>query len=88
MGQINWAHATNPSVPPNVATSSCAMAVSFYKLVTERGVWEDDLLREAEIAWMTGTDHGKELAILKWWVAAERGSEVAQTNLAYVLDQG
>ncbi|KAK1230477.1 ERAD-associated protein [Marasmius sp. AFHP31] len=87
LGQINWAHATNPSVPPNLATGSCAMAVSFYKLVSERGVWDDDLLREAEVAWMTGTNHGRDLAILKWWIAAERGSEVAQTNLAYVLDQ-
>ncbi|KAL0581344.1 ERAD-associated protein [Marasmius crinis-equi] len=87
LGQIHWAQATNPSVPPNLATGSCAMAVSFYKMVTERGVWDDDLLREAEVAWMTGTDESRELAILKWWVAAERGSEIAQTNLAYVLDQ-
>ncbi|EEB99372.1 hypothetical protein MPER_00962, partial [Moniliophthora perniciosa FA553] len=28
----------------------------------------------------------QEIAILKWWVAAERGSEIAQNNLAYVLD--
>lgn len=25
--------------------------------------------------------------MLKWWIAAERGSEIAQNNLAYVLDQ-
>lgn len=64
------------------------MAVSFYKLVAERGVWDDDLLRDAEIAWMSGTDQGKEVAMLKWWMAAERGNEIAQNNLAYVLDQG
>lgn len=64
------------------------MAVSFYKLVAERGVWDDDLLRDAEIAWMSGTDQGKEVAMLKWWIAAERGYEIAQNNLAYVLDQG
>jgi SEL1 protein len=64
------------------------MAVSFYKIVSERGVWGDDLLRDAEIAWMTGTERGKETAMLKWWIAAERGSEVAQTNLAHILDQG
>ena len=41
------------------------MAVSFHKLVSERGVWEDDLLREAEIAWMSGTEKGQEVAMLK-----------------------
>lgn len=64
------------------------MAVSFYKIVSERGVWDDDLLRDAEVAWMSGTDRGKEIAMLKWWIAAERGSEIAQNNLAYVSDQG
>lgn len=65
----------------------CASAVSFFKLVAERGVWDDDLLTDAEAAWYSGTERGKEIAILKWWVAAERGSEMAQNNLAYVLDQ-
>lgn len=64
------------------------MSVSFYKLVAERGVWDDDLLRDAEISWMSGADQGKEVAMLKWWIAAERGYEIAQNNLAYVLDQG
>ncbi|KAG6902369.1 hypothetical protein C0995_000931 [Termitomyces sp. Mi166 len=63
------------------------MAVSFYKLVSERGGWDEDLLREAEIAWMSPYEQSKEIAVLKWWIAAERGSEVAQNNLAYVLDQ-
>jgi SEL1 protein len=69
------------------APGFCASAVSFFKLVAERGVWDDDLLADAEAAWYSGTERGKEIAILKWWVAAERGSEVAQNNLAYVLDQ-
>ena len=64
------------------------MAVSFYKLVAERGVWDEDLLKEAELNWATGTSEGKESSMLKWWVEAERGSEIAQNNLAYVLDQG
>lgn len=37
---------------------------------------------------MRGTDESKDIAILKWWIAAERGSEIAQNNLGYVLDQG
>ena len=64
------------------------MAVSFYKLVSERGVWEEDLLREAEIAWMSSLEQSKETALLKWWIAADRGLEIAQNNLAYALDQG
>ena len=64
------------------------MAVSFHKLVAERGVWGEDLLRDADVAWSSGTSRGKEMAMLKWWMAAERGSEIAQNNLAFVLDQG
>lgn len=70
------------------AAGSCASAVSFYKLVAERGVWNDDLINEAEEGWDSGTERGKEMAILRWWIAAERGYEIAQNNLAYVLDQG
>lgn len=73
---------------PELAASSCSIAVSFYKLVAERGVWEDNILRDAEIAWSSGTERGKELALLHWWIAAERGMEVAQNNLAFALDQG
>ena len=75
-------------MPPHVVSSACSMAVSFYKIVAERGVWDDDLLRDAEIAWMAGSKQEKGMAMLKWWIAAERGSEIAQNNLAYVLDQG
>ncbi|KAI0079287.1 HCP-like protein [Panus rudis PR-1116 ss-1] len=79
--------ARNPIIPRNIAGSSCAVAVSFYKLVAERGTWDDDLLREAESQWRSGTERGREMAMLRWWIAAERGSEVAQNNLAFVLDQ-
>lgn len=30
----------------------------------------------------------KDAAKLRWWLAAEAGSEVAQNNLAYLMDQG
>ncbi|KAK7057522.1 ubiquitin-protein ligase [Favolaschia claudopus] len=86
-GQIYSAQADTPGMPPAIASSHCAMAVSFYKIVSERGVWGDDLLRDAEIAWTSGTERGKEMAMLRWWIAAERGSEIAQNNLAHVLDQ-
>ncbi|KAJ7076842.1 hypothetical protein B0H15DRAFT_892952 [Mycena belliarum] len=87
LGQIYSVQADTPGISSALTSSSCAMAVSFYKIVAERGVWGDDLLRDAEIAWMSGTERGKEAAMLKWWLAAERGSEIAQNNLAYVLDQ-
>ena len=88
LGEIESAQAAAARVHPHLSSSSCAMAVSFHKLVAERGNWDEDLLRDAEIAWMSTAEHGKEIAMLKWWIAAERGSEIAQNNLAYVMDQG
>ncbi|KAF5383420.1 hypothetical protein D9757_006125 [Collybiopsis confluens] len=87
LASIHARQSRNPLVPNNIASSSCAMGVSFFKIVSERGSWDEDFLREAEIAWARGTDESKEIAILKWWIAAERGSEIAQNNLGYVLDQ-
>lgn len=69
-------------------SGACSVAVSFYKVVAERGAWDDDLLTSGEQAWNTETNAGKESAMLSWWIAAERGYEIAQNNLAYVLDQG
>ncbi|KAJ7072634.1 hypothetical protein C8F01DRAFT_1104732 [Mycena amicta] len=87
LGQIHSVQSDNRVIPAAMASGSCAMAVSFYKLVAERGVWGEDLLRDAEVAWMSDTDRGREMAMLKWWIAAERGSEIAQNNLAHILDQ-
>lgn len=70
------------------SAGACAAAVSFHKIVAERGTWGDNFLRDAEKAWDSETERGKEMAMLKWWIAAERGSEIGQSNLAYVLDQG
>lgn len=64
------------------------MAVSFFKLVSERGAWGDDPVREGEARWRLGTERAKEDAMLRWWIASERGIETAQNNLAYILDQG
>ncbi|KAJ2925130.1 hypothetical protein H1R20_g11954, partial [Candolleomyces eurysporus] len=87
LAEIHASQAQNPAHPPHVVAGSCSMAVSFYKLVAERGVWDDDLLRDAEIAWMSQTAQDKDVAMLKWAIAAERGFEVAQNNLGYILDQ-
>lgn len=88
LANIQAHQARNKLLPDQIAGSSCAVAVSFHKLVAERGAWEDDMLRDANQAWSLGTERGSEMAMLRWWVAAERGYEVAQNNLAHVLDQG
>ena len=55
--------------------------------MAERGSWRTDLVGEAERLWGTGGEVERQGAILRWWMAAEQGLEVAQNNLAYVLDQ-
>ncbi|KAI1783963.1 HCP-like protein [Ganoderma leucocontextum] len=87
LADIQARQARNALIPADIAGSSCAIAVSFYKLVAERGTWEEDLLRDADYAWSLGTGRSSEMAMLRWWMAAERGLETAQNNLAYVLDQ-
>ena len=107
----NTAH--NPLSDPSIRGGSCGIAVSFYKLVAERGSWMDDLVGSAEMLWdMNGVRTGgrgvagshvvastggpskivrdaeREMAKAKWWIAAEAGYEVAQNNLAYLMDQG
>lgn len=88
LAQVHATQARSTTTSSHLVQGSCAMAVSFYKLVAERGAWGDDLVREGEAKWRIGTDKAKEEAMLKWWLAAERGIECAQNNLAYILDQG
>lgn len=88
LAEIQARQARNPTTPINIAGSSCAISVSFYKLVAERSTWDEDLLQDAETTWNLGTQRGSEMAMLRWWLAAERGYETAQNNLAFVLDQG
>ncbi|KDQ19961.1 hypothetical protein BOTBODRAFT_142608 [Botryobasidium botryosum FD-172 SS1] len=71
----------------SVGAGSCGYAVSFFKWVAERGSWSDDFVSEAQALWDAGGEQNKEGAKLRWWIAAERGSEIAQSNLAYILDQ-
>lgn len=87
LAKVQHQQAKSLGVNPDIATGSCSTAVSFYKLVAERGSWFDDPVHDAEVEWSTETNRGSENAMLLWWIAAERGYEVAQNNLAYVLDQ-
>lgn len=87
LGEIYATQVSTPGMLSHHVSSACAMAVSFFKVVAERGAWDDDIMRDAEMAWQ-GTEQGKEVAMLKWWIAAERGIEISQSNLAFILDQG
>ncbi|KAH8926050.1 HCP-like protein [Atractiella rhizophila] len=62
----------------------CPSAVSYYKMVVERGDWDHEVFWEAERARLTG-DNAR--ALLGYWVMAERGYEVAQNNVAFLLDR-
>jgi SEL1 protein len=65
--------------------STCPLATAFYKLVSERGDWDTAApWWEAERAWTRGD---LERALLGYWIMAERGYEVAQNNVAHILDQ-
>lgn len=88
LGEIYATTAQNPSTPSHMIHGSCAMALSYYKVVAERGAWLDDPVRDGETRWKIGTDRAKEDAMLRWQIASERGIETAQNNLAYILDQG
>lgn len=62
----------------------CHIAVAFYKRVSERGDWHQEVFWKAERAWTEGDE---ETALLGFWQMAERGYEVAQNNVAYMLDR-
>ena len=63
----------------------CGVAVAWYKMVAERGSWKDDFISEGDRAWSRGEE---ENALLNWIIGAEMGSEVAQNNVAFLLEQG
>lgn len=63
----------------------CPLAVSFYKLIAERGDWDHEVWWEAEKAYADGDE---KKAFLGYWIMAERGYEAAQNNVAWMLDRG
>jgi len=71
-------------VPASLKPGACSVATAFFKVVSERGSWGEDLrvIQEGEEAWETGTPSGKQRAMLKLWIAAEHGLETGQNNLA------
>jgi SEL1 protein len=74
--------------PSQSSIGSCPIAVSFYKMVAEKGSWKNNILAEAEKYWNSPDSSLREGAIVRWQIAADRGIEVAQNNLAYILEEG
>lgn len=78
LAEINNANPGRPEL--------CPVTTAFYKIVAERGDWRTSQpWWEAEKAWAAGDS---KRALLGYWIMAERGYEVAQNNVAWILDQG
>lgn len=63
---------------------SCGMAVTYYKIVSEKAEAVVSPIREANEAYETGD---LENALIGYMMAAEQGFEAGQANVAYLLDQ-
>lgn len=72
-------HATGTGVLRN-----CHTAVEFFKNVAERGRWAA-MLQEAHTLYKEGNIHQ---SLMKYAFLADLGYEVAQSNVAYILDSG
>lgn len=72
-------HATGTGV-----MRSCHTATELFKNVAERGTWSE-MLMNAHKAYKMGDIQS---ALMQYTVAAELGYEVAQSNVAFILDQG
>lgn len=72
------------SMSPN-PKEQCPSIVAFYKHVVERGDWDHEVWWEAERALARGDE---KVAFLGYLMMAERGYEVAQNNVAWILDRG
>ncbi|XP_006817427.1 protein sel-1 homolog 1 [Saccoglossus kowalevskii] len=63
---------------------SCHTATELFKNVVERGHWSE-LIMEAHTSYKEGN---VDSALMKYAFLAELGYEVAQSNVAFILDQG
>lgn len=80
-------HSTTARLPSHSGgqKGSCGVSVAYFKMVNERGTWTDDFIGDGDRAWARGEE---DIAMVKWLMAAEMGSEIAQNNVAFLLDQG
>ncbi|KAF8984394.1 ERAD-associated protein [Entomortierella lignicola] len=65
-------------------TKKCDEAARYFKYVAERGDWGDTLFSDSYDAYQAGD---VEYAAIGYLQAAERGSEIGQTNFAWILDR-
>ncbi|XP_076873750.1 protein sel-1 homolog 1 isoform X2 [Brachyhypopomus gauderio] len=71
-------HATGTGV-----MRSCHTAVELFKNVCERGRWSERLM----MAYSSFKEGDMDSALVQYLLLAEQGYEVAQSNVAYILDQ-
>ncbi|KAI9344645.1 hypothetical protein BDR26DRAFT_857347 [Obelidium mucronatum] len=69
---------------------NCQVALGFYKSLIEKADWHDheDTLTRAFEHYERDTPQDLDSALLLYMFAAERGVEVAQTNAAWLIDNG
>ncbi|CAG8554689.1 351_t:CDS:10, partial [Diversispora eburnea] len=64
---------------------SCSVAAAFYKVVAERGDWLHSPFPNAHMAYVSGD---RDSALIYYLMAAEKGYDVGQSNVAWLLDKG
>jgi hypothetical protein len=85
LGLIHAKAARTENALEGKKTGTCGVAVSYLKNMVERGCFEYDMMGEADAAWKRGE---RVTALIRWWIASEMGYEVAQNNVAFIMDQG
>jgi SEL1 protein len=80
-------YATTARLPSHAGgeRGNCGVSVAYFKIVSERGSWQDDFVGEGDRAWARGEE---DVALVRWLVAAEMGSEIGQNNVAFLLEGG
>ena len=63
---------------------ACCLLLQLFKNVAERGRWSE-LLMDAHRLFKEG---GTDAAVIKYMFLADLGYEVAQSNVAFLLDRG
>lgn len=63
----------------------CVFAASLYKTIAERASYYDNLFEEAKLDLRRNNYNA---ALLKYLILSEQGYEIAQSNAAYLIDEG
>ncbi|ORX45589.1 HCP-like protein [Piromyces finnis] len=68
-----------------IVAEQCVFAASLYKTIAERASYYDELFEEAK---MDLRRRNYDAALLKYIILSEQGYEIAQSNAAYLIDEG